>query len=122
MKLIFVCSPLAGQRDAGLNVRCGGDVEKNIINARKYCRFVIEQGHVPFAPHLLFPQFLDDTLPAERKAGIDMGLFVLEDCSELWCFGSDISPGMKIEIEKAGKTLNIPVRRFSADCEEVSFQ
>ena len=110
MKLIFVCSPLAG------------DIEANQAKARKYCRFVMEQGNVPFAPHLLFPQFSDDNNPSERKAGIDMGLFVLEFCSELWCFGPDISPGMKIEIEKAGKTLGIPIRRFSADCEEVAFQ
>ena len=108
MKLIFVCSPFAG------------DMEANKSKARKYCRFVMEQGNVPFAPHLLYPQFLDDTDPTERKAGIDMGLMVLESCSELWCFGSDISAGMKVEIEKAGKTLGIPVRRFTADCEVVT--
>jgi len=107
MKLIFVCSPFAG------------DVEKNIANARKYCRFVMKQGNVPFAPHLLFPQFLDDAVPAERQAGIEAGLLVLESCSELWCFGSKISSGMKAEIEKAGTTLGIPVRRFTHSCREV---
>ena len=108
MKLIFVCSPFAG------------DIEGNIAKARRYCRFVMEQGDVPFAPHLLFPQFLDDSDPAERKTGIDMGLLALESCSELWAFGSELSPGMVIEIEKAGKTLNIPVRRFDNCCREVT--
>jgi len=106
MKLIFICSPFAG------------DMEGNTVKARRYCRFALEEGHVPFAPHLLFPQFLDDTKPDERQAGIEMGLSVLEHCSELWCFG-EISPGMAIEIDKAGNTLGIPVRRFDQNCREI---
>ena len=108
MKLIFVCSPLAG------------DMEANKAKARRYCRFVMEQGNVPFAPHLLFPQFLDDTVPAERETGIGMGLLVLESCSELWCFGPDISPGMAVEIEKAGNTLGIPIRQFDDNCQIIT--
>ncbi len=118
MKLIYICSPFAGQRDAAPNVRCGGDVEDNILKARRYCRFAMSQGELPFAPHLIFPQFLDDSDPAERQAGLNMGLSVLGYCSELWSFGSEVTPGMASEIEWAEK-LKIPVRRFTAACEEV---
>jgi hypothetical protein len=100
MKLIFICSPFAG------------DMEGNIVRARKYARFAMEQGHIPFVPHLLFPQFLDDADPAERKQGVDMGLSVLGLCHELWSFGSEPSPGMAAEIDWAEK-LNIPVRRWT---------
>jgi len=107
MKLIFICSPFAG------------DMEGNTIRARRYCRFAMEQGHLPFAPHLLFPQFLDDTDPEERMQGINMGLSVLGYCSELWAFGPEPSPGMVVEMDWAGK-LGIPIRRFTTSCKEVA--
>ena len=106
MRLIFVCSPFAG------------DTENNVLNARRYCRFAMAQGHVPFAPHLLFPQFLDDTDPEEREQGINLGLTVLGLCHELWTFGETPSPCMAVEIKWA-EGLNIPIRQFSADCMEV---
>ena len=58
--LIFVCSPYRG------------DMETNTQNARQYCRLVMEQGGIPFAPHLLFTQFLDDAIPKERERGLRM--------------------------------------------------
>ena len=107
MKLIFICSPFKG------------DTENNVLKARRYCRFAMAQEHVPFAPHLLFPQFLDDTDPKEREQGISLGLTVLGYCHELWAFGAEVSHGMATEIAWAEK-LNIPVRRFSVDCREVT--
>jgi hypothetical protein len=44
-----------------------GDVERNTERAKKCCRFVLKQKAVPFAPHLLYPQFLNDGDDAERK-------------------------------------------------------
>ena len=99
MKRIYVCSPYAG------------DVDGNIRNAYRYCRFVIENGKNPIASHLLYPQFLDDDSPEERKIGLELGLDLLRVCDELWCFGSRISKGMKAEITMA-EELGIPVRRF----------
>lgn len=64
MKLIFVCSPYRG------------DVDYNTIRAQGYCAFVYMRGAVPFAPHLLFTQFLDDSNPRERHAGINLGLSI----------------------------------------------
>lgn len=104
--LIFVCSPYRG------------DVEANVNNARAYCRFVVEQGGIPFAPHLLFTQFLDDNVPLERDAGICLGLEMLELCDELWAFG-DISMGMGFEITK-GLKIQKPVVYFDEQCQEVA--
>lgn len=98
MKLIYVASPYAG------------DVEKNIEFAKKACRHVMEQGHAFFAPHLLYPHLLDDNVPEERQAGLDMGIAMLSRCDELWCYGGHISFGMHCEMEEADR-LGIPVRR-----------
>jgi len=91
MKLIYVPSPYAG------------DVETNTELAKRASRHVMEQGHAFFAPHLLYPALLDDMNPRERKAGLDMGLAVLERCDELWYFGKHISNGMRLEIEEAAR-------------------
>ena len=96
---VFICSPFSG------------DIEVNLCNARTYARKAALLGHVPFAPHLLFPQFLDDSLPEERQLGIRLGLLQLAECDELWVFGYEISAGMSIEIEKA-KVASIPIRLF----------
>ena len=53
--LIFVCSPYWG--DVNAHVKC----------AHRYCRYVVKQGGIPFAPHLLFTQFLDDSKASERR-------------------------------------------------------
>lgn len=98
MKLIYVASPYAG------------DVKKNIEFAKKACRHVMNEGHAFFAPHLLYPQFLNDKNPAERQSGLNMGLAMLTRCDELWCYGGRISPGMLLEIQEASR-IGIPIRR-----------
>ena len=102
MKLIYVASPFSG------------DVEKNIEYAKNACRTVMDSGPAFFAPHLLYPSFLDDTVPEERKLGMDMGLAALERCDELWAFGPRISNGMAAEIANA-EHLGIPVRRMELE-------
>ena len=97
MKLIYVASPYAG------------NIEKNTEYAKQACRSVMEQGHAFFAPHLLYPQVLDDGCPEERQLGLDMGKKMLASCDELWAFGDFISPGMKGEIDMAAQ-CNIPVK------------
>jgi len=102
---VFICSPFSG------------DTEVNMCNARMYARKVALLDHLPFAPHLLFPQFLDDGIPEERQLGIRLGLLQMAECDELWVFGHEISAGMSIEIEKA-KKVGIPIRLFDkqANC------
>ncbi len=63
-----------------------------------------------FAPHLLYPAVLDDAIPEERQAGIEMGLTLLYRCDEL-AFGPHVSSGMQAEIAEAER-LRIPVRRM----------
>lgn len=98
MKLIYVASPYAG------------DIKKNTDFAKRACRHVMEQGHVFFAPHLLYPAILDENQPEQRQLGLDMGLGILSCCDELWCYGDRISFGMHLEIEEAQR-MGIPIRR-----------
>ena len=104
---VFICSPFSG------------DTEVNICNARMYARKVALLGHLPFAPHLLFPQFLDDGIPEERQLGLRLGLLQMAECDELWVFGHEISAGMSVEIEKAKKT-GIPIRLFDKQANRLS--
>lgn len=104
--VIFICSPLRG------------DMERNLENARRYGRFVYEQDSIPFAPHLLYPQFLNEHVEEERNAGICMGVEMLSFCDELWAFGEAVTAGMAIEIA-AARAMGKTVRHFDRDCREV---
>ena len=87
--IVYICSPYSG------------DVEGNVAAARRYSRFAVEKGYIPIAPHLLFPQFLDDSRPDERELGLFFGNALMSKCSEVWVFGSRISSGMESEIKRA---------------------
>lgn len=104
--LVYVCSPFSG------------DVEGNTERARRFCRFALEQGQIPLAPHLMFPQFMSDDDPAERELAIFMDIVLMGKCSELWVLGDTISEGMAVEIEKAKKRRQ-PIRYFNSAFEEV---
>lgn len=105
MPLVYICSPYAG------------DTENNAAAARRYCRFAVDRGCIPFAPHLLYPQFLNDRDPADRSNGLFFGKILMDKCSAVWVFGNHISSGMSEEIERA-KRKGYPIRYFSADLEE----
>ena len=104
--IVYICSPYAG------------DIKNNTAAARRYSRFAVEAGYIPIAPHLLFPQFLDDNNPKERELGLFFGTVLLTKCEEVWVFGARISYGMGREISKA-EAKGIPVKYFTEDCEEV---
>lgn len=103
--IVYICSPYAG------------DVETNVQKARRYCRFAVDKGYIPIAPHLLFTQFLNDDSPKERQLGIFFGNVVMSKCSEVWVFGEHISNVMEAEIKRA-KWKNYPLRYFSEELEE----
>ena len=105
-KLVYICSPYAG------------DVQENLRRARQYSRFAVFHGSVPMTPHLMYPQFLQDAEPAERKIGTECAMTVLALCDEIWVFGDRISKGMAEEIEYA-KEAYIPVRYFALVPREV---
>lgn len=52
-----------------------GDSERNIQYARLCCRHTYDRGEHPFASHLLYPRFMNDNLPDERRDGIAFGYF-----------------------------------------------
>jgi hypothetical protein len=101
--MVYICSPYAG------------NIEENVYNARRYSRFAVEKGYLPITPHLLYPQFLDDSLQSERDLGMFFGIILMSKCSEVWVFGEHISTGMKIEIDRA-RHKGYKVRFFSSDC------
>lgn len=104
--LIYVCSPFSG------------DIEGNTERTRQFCRFALEHGQIPLAPHLMFPQFVNDEDPEERDLALFMDIVLQGKCQELWVLGDVISEGMSVEIETA-KRRRQPVRYFNADFEEV---
>lgn len=104
--LVYICSPFAG------------DIENNVNMARIYSRFAVRNDCIPLTPHLLFPQFMDDSIVSERELALFMGLVLLTKCEQVWVFGRIISKGMAAEIEKAEKK-RIPVRYFTEELEEV---
>ena len=103
--IVYICSPYSG------------DVDENVAAARRYCRYAVEQGYIPIAPHLLFPQFLDDNNVKERELGLFFGNALMSKCSEVWVFGKTISAGMEAEIRRA-KWKNYKIRYFTEECEE----
>lgn len=84
-KKVFICSPFRG------------DMEGNARKAAVYSRMACDRGYLPIAPHLLFPQFLNEGIEAERQLGISMGMELLLDCEEVWVFGK-ATEGMQAEI------------------------
>ena len=104
--LVYIASPYAGE------------TEDNISRAKGYCRFAVSKGVIPLAPHLLYPQFMDDDDEDQRILGLRFAIALLCRCDELWVFGEKVSAGMAKEIEKAEKR-GMRIRRFNSKCEEV---
>jgi hypothetical protein len=104
--IVYICSPLAGE------------TEHNIKKAREFCRFAVDSGYIPFAPHIFYTQFLDDDNPEHRKLGLFFGLVWLGKVSELWVFGEHLSHGMAMELEKAKTLKKIKIRYFSENFKE----
>ena len=43
--IVYICSPYAG------------DIETNVVAARRYSRFAVEKGYIPIAPPCCFHSF-----------------------------------------------------------------
>ena len=102
--LVYICSPYRG------------DVEENTERARKFCRFALDAGQIPLAPHLLFPQFMEES--KERDLALFMDIILMGKCQEVWVLGEKITEGMSAEIEKATQRRQT-IRYFNSDFEEV---
>ena len=94
---IFICSPFGGK-------------DKNVKIAEEIFASVIEAGGAPFAPHLIYPPYLDENNPAERAAGIEMGLLYMEGCDQVWSFiGINGKTEGMLQEELHARKLEIPV-------------
>lgn len=105
--IVYICSPFAG------------DVEANVKSAQRYSRFAVDKGYLPIAPHLLFPQFMNDNDIRERELAMFFGNVLMSKCAELWVCGETVSSGMAAEIDRA-KKKNYRIRYFNSDLKEVS--
>ena len=102
--LIYVCSPFSG------------NVEANTKRAREFCRFAVDHGQIPIAPHLMYPQFMSEA--DERDLIMFMDIVLLGKCKELWVLGDVVTEGMQTEIDTA-KRRRQPIRWFNYNFEEV---
>jgi len=109
MKRLYVCSKL---REDDVHSQ-----QTHQERAKEYARYLIrEEKGAPFVPHLLYPQFLDDSDDAERTAGVESGLAYLGVCDELHVFADSeesntMSDGMFEEIRRANE-LQIPIYTY----------
>ena len=106
LPLVYICSPFSG------------DVETNTENARKYSRYAMDQGTIPVTPHLMYPQYMDETNKAERGKAMHFNYVLLGKCEEIWVFGGVITHGMAHEISVARKRRMV-IRWFTQDMKEV---
>lgn len=89
--------------------------------AKECCLQVIDDGDTPYASHLFFPQFLDESDPADRDLGIRLGyqvakaLFNAPYTQVTVAFFIDMgwSPGMLAALEEySGGGVRYEVRRL----------
>ena len=110
--LVYICSPL---RPVSPDVSAHPDeLKANIRLACDAYTFAAVRGFIPIAPHLYFPQYLDDNKPMERTLGMNMGLELLRKCEALWIVSHRISYGMSAEIKEAQK-YSIQVKVFTEE-------
>lgn len=102
--IVYVCSPYSG------------NIDRNAANARMYSRFAVLKNTIPFAPHLLLPQYISEK--HERSLAMLMNKVFLSKCDELWVFGSSVTSGMSEEIKQAEK-MKKRIRYFTEDLQEV---
>lgn len=96
---IFIVSPYAG------------NIADNVRIARRLMEYALKRGYSPFAPHLLYPQCLNDRDITERDLGISAGLQWLGACQEVWQVDGEVTTGMRIELDKA-KSMAMTIRKW----------
>lgn len=99
MRLVVLESPYAG------------DVDRNVVYARRCLRDCLGRGEAPIASHLLYTQagVLSDDSPGERAAGIAAGLAWLRVADATVVYTDlGVSRGMREGIG-AAETLGRPV-------------
>ena len=99
-KIVYICSKFSG------------DEQHNTEMARRYCRYAVDHGFAPLAPHLLLPQFMSEK--QERALAIQIDLRLLAMCQDLWVCGDEISDGMMREIDRA-TDMGLPMKHIKEE-------
>lgn len=96
MKLVILESPYAAETPE--------EIYENIQYARRCVKDSLSRGEAPIASHLLYTQegILDDTIPEERRQGINAGLAWREVSDGTVAYADmGISEGMRYGIKRA---------------------
>jgi len=81
-----------------------GDETTNKAYARACMLDSLTRGEAPFMSHLLYTQVLDDSIPEQRKLGIEAGLVIGQCCQKTVVYTDlGISHGMELGILDANK-------------------
>lgn len=104
--LTYICSPYSG------------DVEANVKIAQDLSAYAVQCRKIPLAPHLLFPQFMNDGDVWERELAMHFNHVLLSKCEAVWVYTPKVSRGMRLEIEWA-RQLELPIAYFDHNFEEV---
>jgi len=88
--------------------RYRADTEQQFNNQMEITKIVsreiVAAGYDVIVPHLYYPLFLDDNEEAERKAGIQSAIRLLDICDAVYVsIGLGVSKGMESEINHAKK-------------------
>ena len=88
-----------------------GAVERNTKYARACLNDCLQRGEAPIASHLLYtqPGVLDDTVPEDRRLGIDAGHAWLAGAEAVVLYvDHGVSRGMSVGIQRA-KEAGVPI-------------
>ena len=83
-----------------------GDIPGNAERVRQICRAVLAEGHIPIAPQLYLPAFIDEA--TERQLALCLCEHLVAWCDAVWIYGPWITAGMEREIAAAYRR-GIPV-------------
>lgn len=108
MKRVFICSPYRGDRD------------RNDAYLAACMADSLVRGEAPFAPHAIYPRYLDDADPAQREAGISAGLAWLEYAQMVAIYDDlGVSDGMdREELEALAHMIEVEYRSLGAPWRE----
>jgi len=97
-----------------------GDVEGNIKKVIDICRdiHINQRGVIPFAPYLMFFNYLDDNISSQRKLGMEGDKELMSRAADrIRVYGPEISSGMKGEVLYM-RSLERPILLFNPELEE----
>jgi len=94
--------------------RFSSDRAGSIRALRHICRALVHEGCLPLCPQLVFPQFVDED--RERDLAMRLCQELIRTSDELRVYGTELTPGMRIEIGFA-ELLGIPVRYVESAAE-----